>query len=78
MSIDLLRSPDDDLADAAWNLDMVRRYQTRLPQTIGDCPRCGIVETLLIGDLCHVCESEAAWSRDNRRLCDIIHGGHRP
>ena len=77
MSFDLLRSPDDDRADQAAQLDRERRFLAREPQTIGDCPRCGVVETLMLGALCHHCDNEAAWSRDNRRLCDIIHGGHR-
>lgn len=73
--IDFLRSPDDERAEAATHRATLAAFAGRQAQSLGDCPICGMVETLLIGDRCHVCEQAAAWSRDNRALCNLIHRG---
>jgi DTW domain-containing protein YfiP len=72
MSLDFLRSPDDAKVEAILQRDAKRAFVAK-PQTVGDCPRCGVTETLMLGPLCHMCDTHQRDSDSQRAFCEIIH-----
>ena len=75
MSLDFLRSPDDERVEAILHRQSRDAMAARPEATVGDCPRCGTVETLLLGRVCHRCDDDARDSQASRALCALLHRG---
>lgn len=68
-----IRGADDERVETLAHHAVLRAYDERPRQSLGDCPICGIVETLLVGDRCHQCEDARRWSQSNKLFCDLLH-----
>lgn len=74
MPLDFLRGPDDARVEAILHHARLAAVVRHAPPTTGDCPVCGMVDTLLLGDRCHQCDDQARDSAANRQMCALIHG----
>ena len=70
----LLRYPDDEKAEASFHRAARQAFVAK-PQRLGDCPRCGTLETLMLRPLCHMCDTAQRDAQTSRALCDFIHRG---
>lgn len=73
MSLDFIRGADDDRVEALRHRQILTTMAVRPTSHVGDCPRCGMVETYLIGALCHRCDDDRRDAEASRALCALIH-----
>lgn len=71
--IDGLRGPDDEKLEAIFHAKILEEYENRPRQWYGDCPRCRMTETLMVGDVCHVCDRDQKDAAVARAACAFIH-----
>ena len=72
--MDMLRGPDDEKLEAILHAKLLEEYANRPRQWFGDCPVCGLTETMMLGDVCHVCDRNREEAKTARALCALIHG----
>jgi hypothetical protein len=74
MPLDFLRGADDDKVATRFHEAVLAAYAD-LAVTVGDCPRCHVTETMMLGPLCHQCDDAARDAKAARAMCALLHRG---